>query len=88
MQTLASGLASEHPDTNADWSVRLSPLADEKSTRTSRLELLLVFAAMFCLLLLVCANVASLAITRGIARAREWRFAWRSEPAAPGSRDS
>ena len=70
MQTLASGLASEHPDTNAGWSVRLSPLADEIA-RTSRLELLLVFAAMFCLLLLVCANVASLAITRGIARARE-----------------
>ena len=23
MQTLASGLASEHPDTNAGWSVRL-----------------------------------------------------------------
>ena len=70
MQTLASGLASEHPDTNAGWSIRLSPLADEIA-RTSRLELLLVFAAMFCLLLLVCANVASLAIARGVARARE-----------------
>jgi putative ABC transport system permease protein len=70
MRTLASGLESEHPDTNAGWSVRLSPLADE-SARTSRLELLLVFAAMCCLLLLVCANVASLAIARGVARARE-----------------
>ena len=30
-----------------------------------------MFAAMFCLLLLVCANVASLAIARGLARARE-----------------
>ena len=46
-----------------------SPLADEIA-RTSRLELLLVFAAMFCLLLLVCANVASLAIARGVARAQ------------------
>ena len=46
MRTLASGLESEHPDTNAGWSVRLSPLADEIA-RTSRLELLLVFAAMF-----------------------------------------
>lgn len=70
MQALASGVASEHPDTNAGWGVRLAPLADEVS-RTSRLELLLVFAAMFCLLLLVCANVASLAIARGVARARE-----------------
>ena len=70
MQTLAAGLASEQPDTNTGWSVRLAPLADEIA-RTSRLELLLVFAAMFCLLLLVCANVASLAIARGLARARE-----------------
>ena len=70
MQTVARGLESEHPDTNDGWSVRLFPLADE-IVRTSRLELLLVFAAMFCLLLLVCANVASLAIARGVARARE-----------------
>jgi len=70
MQTLAGVLAAEHPTINAGWSVRLLPLADEIS-RTSRLELLLVFAAMFCLLLLLCANVASLAIARGVARARE-----------------
>ena len=83
MQTLASGMASEHPDVNAGWSVRLSPLADE-ITRTSRLELLLVFAAMFCLLLLVCANVASLAIARGVGRARE--IAIRLALGAGGSR--
>ena len=70
MQTLASGLALEHPDINAGWGIRLVPLADEIA-RTSRLELLLVFAAMSCLLLLVCANVASLAIARSISRARE-----------------
>ncbi|MGH9201383.1 MAG: ABC transporter permease, partial [Vicinamibacterales bacterium] len=83
MQTLASGLESEHPDTNAGWSIRLSPLADEIA-RTSRLEILLVFAAMFCLLLLVCANVASLAIARGVARARE--IAIRLALGARGSR--
>ena len=70
MQVLANGLASEHPDTNAGWTVRLFPLKDDIA-RSSRLELLLIFAAMFCLLLLVCANVASLAIARGVARARE-----------------
>lgn len=83
MQTLASGLASEHPDTNAGWTVQLFPLADEIA-RTSRLELLLVFAAMLCLLLLVCANVASLAIARGVARARE--MAIRLSLGARGSR--
>ena len=70
MQVLARGLESEHPDTNTGWTVRLSPLRDDIA-RTTRLELLLIFAAMFCLLLLVCANVASLAIARGVARARE-----------------
>ena len=83
MQALARGLEAEHPDTNAGWSIRLSPLADEIA-RTSRLELLLVFAAMLCLLLLVCANVASLAIARGVARARE--FAIRLALGARGSR--
>ena len=83
MQTVASGLASEHPDTNVGWTIRLAPLADEIAS-TSRLELLLVFAAMFCLLLLVCANVASLAVARGVARARE--MAIRLALGARGSR--
>ena len=83
MRTLASGLAAEHPDTNAGWSIELAPLADEIA-RTSRLELLLVFAAMFCLLLLVCANVASLALARGVARGRE--IAIRLALGAGGSR--
>ncbi len=83
MQTLASTIAAEQPVTNAGWSIRLSPLADEIA-RTSRLELLLIFAAMSCLLLLLCANVASLAIARGIARARE--MAIRLALGAGGSR--
>ena len=70
MKTLTTGLEAEHPKTNSGWSVQLFPLADEVA-RTSRLELLIVFSAMFCLLLLLCANVASLAIARGASRARE-----------------
>ena len=70
MEILAARLAADHPRTNAEWSVQLVPLKDEL-VRSSRTELLLVFGAVFGLLLLVCANVASLAIARSAARARE-----------------
>ena len=83
MQTLARAIAAEHPETNAGWTVELAPLASDIAS-ASRLELLLVFAAMACLLLLVCANVASLAIARGVARARE--IAVRLALGAGGSR--
>jgi predicted permease len=70
MSTIAARLAADHPRTNAGWGVQLVPLKDEM-IRSSRTELLLVFGAVFGLLLLVCANVASLAIARSTARARE-----------------
>jgi putative ABC transport system permease protein len=70
MAVLARRAAADYPRTNTDWGIELVPLADEL-TRSSRTELLLVFGAVFGLLLLVCANVASLAIARRTARARE-----------------
>jgi putative ABC transport system permease protein len=70
METLAARIAVDHPRTNSDWSVQLVPLQEEV-VRSSRTGLLLVFGAVFSLLLLVCANVASLAIARRTARARE-----------------
>ena len=70
MEILAARLAADHSRTNSGWSIQLVPLREEL-VRSSRTELLLVFGAVFCLLLLVCANVASLAIARSVARARE-----------------
>ncbi|HEX6164487.1 MAG TPA: ABC transporter permease [Vicinamibacterales bacterium] len=70
MRTLASRAAVDHPRTNTDWGVELVPLSEEL-VRSSRTELLLVFGAVSGLLLLVCANVASLSIARRSARARE-----------------
>ena len=70
MAVISARIAQDHPATNADWGVQLVPLQDEL-VRSSRSELLLVFGAVSGLLLLVCANVASLSIARGTARARE-----------------
>jgi putative ABC transport system permease protein len=70
MAVLAARAAADYPRTNADWGIELVPLRDEL-VRSSRTELVLVFGAVFGLLLLVCANVASLAIARRAARARE-----------------
>jgi putative ABC transport system permease protein len=70
MGILASRIAADHPRTNADWGVELVPLREEL-VRSSRAELLLVFGAVSSLLLLVCANVASLTLARSTARTRE-----------------
>jgi putative ABC transport system permease protein len=70
LAVIAARAAADHPRTNANWSTQLVPLQDEL-VRSSRVELLLVFGAVAGLLLLVCANVASLSIARGVTRARE-----------------
>jgi putative ABC transport system permease protein len=70
MNIVAARIATGHPRTNAEWSVQLVPLSEEL-VRSSRTGLLLVFGAVFCLLSLVCANVASLAIARSATRERE-----------------
>ncbi len=70
LNTIAARSAIDHPRTNADWSVELVPLQDEV-VRSSRTGLWLVFGAVFCLLLLVGTNVASLSIAHHASRARE-----------------
>ena len=66
---LAAGLAREHPQTNAGWSVTLLPLA---SYRTRGLEpFLLLWAAVVVLWLIACANLASLLLQRNTGRRRE-----------------
>jgi putative ABC transport system permease protein len=70
MEALAARLAGEHPQMNAAWSVRLVPLHDEVVGGT-RAELLVLFGAVFCLLILVCSNVSSLAVAGATMRMRE-----------------
>lgn len=70
MVTIARQLEQEFPGANAKWSARVSPLTEEL-TGQARTPLFVLLAAVACVLLIVCANVANLLLTRTAGRARE-----------------
>jgi predicted permease len=70
LTTVATRLERQYPDTNKDvrfWTVRLR----DQIARRSRLLLIALCGASFCILLLACANLAGLLLARGVSRARE-----------------
>lgn len=70
LQRVAADLAGTYPVTNADWSVRVSPLQDEIVGASSTV-LWLLLGAVGLLLIVACANVALLTFTRGLDRSGE-----------------
>jgi putative ABC transport system permease protein len=71
MTALSGHLADEYPDTNKNWSAEVTSL-DDLVTAGIRPALQLLSGAVGFLLLIACANVASLLIVRGIARQQEF----------------
>ena len=71
LNTVASQLATEYPDTNKAWHVRLRSLLDTY-TGDIRPVLYALFAAVIMLLLIACTNVANLLMTKGTERRREF----------------
>ena len=70
---IGNGLARAYPATNRDWSAairtELQARADESSGDTNLVRMLLILAGV--VLLIACANVANLTLSRGMARSGE-----------------
>jgi putative ABC transport system permease protein len=71
MNTIAGRIAAVHPDTNKGCGIAVAPFAEYVVSRELRQSLKLLMSAAAAVLLIACVNVASLFLTRGIARQRE-----------------
>ena len=70
MDLIAAQLASEHPDTNKDRGVRLTPVG-EALVSGFRVAFVILYGAVTVLLLITCVNVSSLLVAKATARHQE-----------------
>jgi putative ABC transport system permease protein len=81
LSQVAAQLAIAYPQTNAGWGATVVPLA-QQTVGGMRPALLILFAGVGVVVLIVCANVANLVLSRSLTRQRE--FAVRAAIGASG----
>lgn len=71
VSAIARRLEARHPETNAGWQATVEPLRQRLAPPELRRKVVIVTGAAVCVLLLACANIASLLLAEAGGRRRE-----------------